>query len=79
MSANALTGQLRCPAAGGPACRTLAGEFGSMRMIDILPVHLREWVAGLKAGGVKPLTIRQSALCAAILPRHPIVLPAGEV
>ena len=34
-------------------------EFGPMRMIDILPEHVREWVAGLKAGGVKPPTIRQ--------------------
>ena len=34
-------------------------EFGSMRMIDILPEHVREWVARLKAGGVKPPTIRQ--------------------
>ena len=29
-----------------------------MRMIDILPEHVREWVAGMKAGGVKPPTIR---------------------
>ena len=34
-------------------------EFGPMRMIDILPEHVREWVARLKAGGVKPPTIRQ--------------------
>jgi hypothetical protein len=30
-----------------------------MRMIDILPEHVREWVARLKVGGVKPPTIRQ--------------------
>src|ERR1035438_8407137 len=33
-------------------------EFGSMRMIDILPEHVREWVAGMKAGGVTAHTIR---------------------
>src|ERR1039457_2953428 len=33
-------------------------EFGSMRMIDILPEHVREWVAGMKSGGVTPHTIR---------------------
>ncbi len=34
-------------------------EFkAAMRMIDILPEHVREWVAGLKHGGVKPPTIR---------------------
>ena len=30
-----------------------------MRMIDILPEHVREWVAGMKRGGVRPPTIRQ--------------------
>ena len=29
-------------------------EFGEMRMMDILPEHVREWVACMKAGGVKP-------------------------
>jgi integrase len=29
-----------------------------MRMIDILPEHVREWVAGMKAGGVTAHTIR---------------------
>jgi integrase len=38
-------------------CRVLP-EFGSMRMIDILPEHVREWVAGMKSGGVTPHTIR---------------------
>ena len=33
-------------------------EFGPMRMIDILPEHVREWVTSLKRGGVKPPTIR---------------------
>src|ERR1017187_1389256 len=39
--------------------RHILPEFGPMRMIDILPEHVREWVASLKAGGVKPPTIRQ--------------------
>jgi integrase len=33
-------------------------EFGSMRMIDILPGHVREWITNLKANGVKPPTIK---------------------
>ena len=33
-------------------------EFGEMRMMDILPEHVREWVASMKAGGVSPPTIR---------------------
>ena len=33
-------------------------EFGPMRMIDILPEHVREWITGLKHGGVKPPTIQ---------------------
>jgi len=33
-------------------------EFGEMRMMDILPEHVREWVACMKAGGVSPPTIR---------------------
>jgi integrase len=32
-------------------------EFGTMRMIDILPVHVREWVTGQKALGLSPATI----------------------
>ena len=38
-------------------CRILP-EFGSMRMIDILPEHVREWVAEMKRGGVSAPTIR---------------------
>jgi integrase len=33
-------------------------EFGPMRMIDILPEHVREWITGLKRGGVGAATIR---------------------
>jgi integrase len=33
-------------------------EFGSMRMIDILPEHVREWITKLKANGAKPPTIK---------------------
>ena len=32
--------------------------FGSMRMIDILPEHVREWITSLKKAGVKPPTIK---------------------
>jgi integrase len=33
-------------------------EFGPMRMVDILPEHVREWVGKLKARGVRPVTIK---------------------
>jgi integrase len=33
-------------------------EFGSMRMIDILPEHVREWIAKLKANGVSSAMIQ---------------------
>jgi hypothetical protein len=36
----------------------LMPEFGPIRMIDILPEHVRAWVAALKDKGVKPVTIR---------------------
>jgi integrase len=35
-------------------------EFGSMRMIDILPEHVREWITTLKANGVTPAMIQHS-------------------
>ena len=31
-----------------------------MRMIDVLPEHVREWVTGQKAGGVRPATMPRS-------------------
>lgn len=34
-------------------------EFGKMRLIDILPSHVREWVVRLQAEGVGASTIRQ--------------------
>ena len=40
--------------------RHLMPDFGSMRMIDIMPVHVREWVTGLKAQGVSPATIAKN-------------------
>lgn len=48
--------------------RHIIPEFGSMRMIDILPEHVRAWVAKLDADGVTPTTIRHnkvilSAIC----------------
>jgi integrase len=36
----------------------LMPEFGPMRMIDILPEHVRTWVARLKDAGITPVTIR---------------------
>jgi integrase len=35
-------------------------EFGQMRMIDILPEHVREWVTKMKGGGVSPAMIAQN-------------------
>jgi integrase len=36
--------------------------FGSMRMIDILPEHVREWITWLKENGVKPPTIKYNKI-----------------
>ncbi|MFG2091946.1 tyrosine-type recombinase/integrase [Spirillospora sp. NPDC048824] len=33
-------------------------EFGCMRMVDILPEHVRAWIAKLKKQGMTPVTIR---------------------
>ncbi|MDL4770752.1 tyrosine-type recombinase/integrase [Actinomadura xylanilytica] len=33
-------------------------EFGSMRMMDILPEHIRVWIKCMKQAGVSPATIR---------------------
>ena len=41
----------------------LMPEFGPMRMIDILPEHVRSWVAKLKDAGVTPVTIRYNKVC----------------
>lgn len=35
----------------------LIPEFGPMRMVDILPEHVREWVVRMRAQGVTPVTI----------------------
>ena len=35
----------------------LMPEFGAMRMIDILPEHIRDWIAGQKAIGLSASTI----------------------
>jgi integrase len=37
--------------------RHLMPEFGAMRMIDIMPAQVREWVAALKARGMSPANI----------------------
>ena len=38
----------------------LMPEFGPMRMAEILPEHVRAWVARLSAGDVSPKTIRNN-------------------
>ena len=35
-------------------------EFGQMRMVNILPEHVREWVTKMKGGGVSPAMIAQN-------------------
>lgn len=37
-------------------------EFGQMRMIDILPEHVRVWITALKNNGVTPVTIRYNKI-----------------
>jgi len=37
-------------------------EFGPMRMVDILPEHVRQWIAKMKDRGVKPVTIRYNKI-----------------
>ncbi len=40
--------------------RHLMPEFGSMRMVEILPEHVRAWVVRLSGDGVSPKTIRNN-------------------
>ncbi|MET9251491.1 tyrosine-type recombinase/integrase [Nonomuraea sp. NPDC003709] len=40
----------------------LIPEFGSMRMIDIMPEHVRAWIAAAKAAGTKPVTIQKGKI-----------------
>jgi integrase len=40
----------------------LMGEFGPMRMIDILPEHVRAWIAKLLDEGVTPATVRSNKI-----------------
>lgn len=35
----------------------LLPDFGGMRMVDVLPEHVRDWIAKLKANGLAPGTI----------------------
>jgi integrase len=37
--------------------RHIMPEFGPMRMVDILPEHVREWVTSMKAKGLAPASI----------------------
>lgn len=39
--------------------RYLIPEFGTMRMVEILPGHVREWVVKLQATGTRPPMIKQ--------------------
>jgi len=36
----------------------LMDTFGTLRMVDVLPFHVREWITGQQARGVGPATIR---------------------
>ena len=38
--------------------RRILPEFGPMRMVEILPAHVREWVRKLAADGVRPPTVK---------------------
>jgi hypothetical protein len=41
--------------------RYILPELGSMRMVDILPGHVREWIGTLQADhGARPPTIREA-------------------
>ena len=42
-------------------------EFGRVRMIDILPEHVRAWVAKLKAAGITPVTIRYNKVLLSVI------------
>ncbi len=41
--------------------------FGPMKMADILPIHVREWVVDLIARGVTPATIRQQKIILSVV------------
>lgn len=45
----------------------LIPEFGPMRMIDILPEHVREWIAKLWANGVTPATIKHIKMILSVI------------
>lgn len=38
--------------------RRILPEFGPMRMVEILPAHVREWIKKLAAAGARPPTIK---------------------
>jgi Phage integrase, N-terminal SAM-like domain len=42
--------------------RHITPWFGPMRMADILPIHVREWVTELVSQGVSPATIRHQKI-----------------
>ncbi|MEV4840967.1 tyrosine-type recombinase/integrase [Nonomuraea sp. NPDC049486] len=40
----------------------LMPEFGPMRMVDILPEHVRQWVTKMKKADIKPVTLRYNKI-----------------
>lgn len=42
--------------------RHIMPEFGTMRMIDVMPEHVRGWITGLMSNGVKPPTIKYNEI-----------------
>lgn len=47
--------------------RHIIPEFGSMRMIDIMPEHVREWITILQDNGVSPATIKKNKMILSVI------------
>lgn len=47
--------------------RHIIPEFGSMRMIDILPEHVREWITNLQGKDVSPATIKHLRMILSVI------------
>ena len=63
--------------------RHLIPWFGQMRMSDILPTHVREWVSDMSTAGMTPATIRHvkiilSAIFTTALNDYVVVIHAGR-
>lgn len=50
--------------------RHIVPWFGPMRMHDILPIHVREWVSELQAQGVSPAQIRHLKIILSAVSLH---------